>query len=273
MTTLAVAGQRNRYLKGALLVSGAGLLWSTTGALMRLAPHLDAWQFLFYRCIGMCAFLLLLSSPRRRSAPFARIAALGPGGAIMALALSVATTSFIFAIHATSVANALFFNSCTPLLSALLGALILKEPITAATAGAIALGLGGLSVMVAGEVDAGYLAGNLAALLSALGFAVCTICVRRGKSTDFDAAILGYSLLCVVAAAAAMIATSKPFLASPHEALVAFISGFGFMGLVWVWLMFGETPLGTTLAGGLIILAAVVAMALAGARQNFPAAA
>jgi len=36
-------------------------------------------------------------------------------------------------------------------------------------------------------------------------------------------------------------------------------------GPIWVWLLFGETPAATTLIGGAVILAAVVAMALAGA--------
>ena len=42
-------------------------------------------------------------------------------------------------------------------------------------------------------------------------------------------------------------------------------------GPVWVWLLFGETPAATTLIGGAVILAAVVAMALAGAGPRRPA--
>src|SRR5205085_10479721 len=106
----------SRYVRGALLVLAAGLMWSTTGAIMRLAPHLDTWQFLLYRCIGIVCAVGLLNYWRGRSHVIRKLVGLGPAGAVVTLSFCVSTAAFILAIKTTSVANALFLNSCSPIL-------------------------------------------------------------------------------------------------------------------------------------------------------------
>jgi drug/metabolite transporter (DMT)-like permease len=297
VSTTALGAPQGSYLRGALFVLAAGTLWSFTGAIMRFAPHLDAWQFLFYRCLGIVAAHLVFSGRRGRASILARLVALGRPGLVAIAALTLAAVGFIFALKTTSVANALFFASCSPLLSALLGALLLRERLTAVVVGAIALGSVGLLVMVAGEIKAGNLVGNAAAMLSALGFTVSGLCMRWRKGQDFDPAIFGFAVFCGLLAAALILGSGKPLLPPPLEALAAFANGFIFMGLgfalfvrgapdlpaagqtvlaqtetifgpIWVWLLFAETPLPTTLIGGAIILAAVVVMAVAGACRS-----
>ncbi|MBV9634744.1 MAG: DMT family transporter [Methylobacteriaceae bacterium] len=303
MSTLAAAHeQRSRYLRGAVFVLAAGLLWSTTGTIMRFAPQLDAWQFLFFRCIGILAAMNLYGYWQGRGPTLRRILALGPAGAVMTLSWTIAGAGFIFAIKTTTVANALFFNSCAPLLAAILGAVLLKEKLSSWSVAMIGLGLGGLAVMVAGELEAGKLVGNIAALTSALGFAVTTICLRWAPSRDFTPAIVSYAALTAAICAIITLAAGKSLLVPPFEALAGFCSGFLFMGLgfalfvrggpeipaagqsvlaqsetvfgpIWVWLLFAEVPLPTTLLGGAIVLAAVIGMALAGVgRTTLPAA-
>jgi DME family drug/metabolite transporter len=297
MTIRAAEPMRSGYLQGALLVLGAGLMWSTTGAIMRFAPHLDAWQFLFFRCLGIVVTIGLFGGLGRQGSVVRRFVALGHAGTIAAVALSLAAVGFIVAIKTTTVANTLLLNACSPILSALLGAALLKEKLGIAMLAAIALGLAGMAIMVVGEVQAGNLLGNAAALLAALGFAVSGVCMRWSPGTDFGPAILGYAVLCAAIAALAAVLSGSSLSPPPLEALAGFVSGCVFMALgfalfvrgaphipaagqavlaqtetifgpIWVWLLFAEAPLGTTLAGGAVVLVAVTAMAVAGRQQN-----
>ena len=62
---------------------------------------------------------------------------------------------------------------------------------------AIAIALGGVLVMVLGDTRQAALLGDLAALAAALGFAVFTILLRRGKSSDMMPAVLLSGLLSI----------------------------------------------------------------------------
>jgi drug/metabolite transporter, DME family len=278
----------------AFYVLAAGLTWSFTGVFLRLAPDLDSWQFLAWRNLGVaCAFALIMRSQGR--GPLApRFLATGRIGTIVAVALSVSSIAFIVAMKMTTVANALFLSSCSPLLAALLGRVILGERLTLAQAASVALGLAGLCVIVGGGLGAGSLAGNVSGVLTALGFGGASVAMRRGPRRDYSPAVFAYGLMASALSAAVCLARGATLIPSPPEILVAFGAGFLVMGLgfalflrgaphvpaagqtvlaqtetifgpTWVWLAFGETPAASALIGGVIILAAVVWMATAGA--------
>ena len=121
--TTAIAPQ-TRFVAGALSVLAGGLCWSFTGVFVRLAPHLDSWQFLVFRGLGVAAAFWLIGG---RRGSISGLRSLGALGLVATAALSVAAIGFIVALKMTSVATALFLSSCAPLLSALLGFLILGE--------------------------------------------------------------------------------------------------------------------------------------------------
>jgi DME family drug/metabolite transporter len=287
--TTAIAPQ-TRYVVGALSVLAGGLCWSFTGVFVRLAPHLDSWQFLVFRGLGVAVAFSLIGGRRGSLSGLRRLGALDLAATA---ALSVAAIGFIVALKMTSVATALFLSSCAPLLSALLGFLILGERLNARQIGAVALGFCGLAIILSGGFEAGRFAGDLWALACALSFAAVSICTRLAPRRDFGPAMIGYGVLSAAVAAAVCVSNGAPLTAPPLEALAAFAAGFLLIGLgftlflrgaplvpavgqtmlaqtetifgpVWVWLLFGETPRATTLIGGVAILAAVVAMALAG---------
>jgi drug/metabolite transporter (DMT)-like permease len=279
-----------RFLAAALSVLAGGLCWSFTGVFVRLAPHLDSWQFLVFRGLGVAVAFRLIGG-RPAMAALRRPDALG---LLTAAALSVAAIGFIVALKMTSVATALFLSSCAPLLSALLGYWILGERINRRQIGAVALGFCGLAIILSGGFEAGRIVGDLWGLACALAFATVSVCTRLAPRRDFSAAMIGYGALCASISAAVCLSEGVTLAPPPLEALSAFAAGFlligiGFMlflrgapsvpavgqtmlaqtetifGPIWVWLFFGETPPATTLLGGAVILAAVVAMAFAGA--------
>jgi drug/metabolite transporter, DME family len=194
----------------------------------------------------------------------------------------------------TTVANALFLSSCSPILAALLGRMILGEKLSLSQAASVALGLAGLGVIVGGGLEAGGLAGNVMGVLTALGFAGASVAMRYGPRRDYSPAVFAYGLMASVFSAGACLARGDVLVPSAPGALTAFAAGFLVMGLgfalflrgaphvpaagqtvlaqtetifgpIWVWFAFGETPAVTTLIGGAVILAAVVWMAAAGA--------
>ena len=272
----------------------AGLSWSFTGIFLRLAPHLDSWQFLVWRSLGVaCAFVIIVRATGTGSLG-ARLFAMGRAGALVVLALSLASIAFIIAMKSTTVANALFLSSCAPLFAAILGYATLGERLSLRQVASIALGFAGLSVIVGGAVEAGNLAGNVSAVLTALGFAGASVGMRLGQRRDYTPAVLGYGLVVCLLAACVCVVKGVTLFPPPLELLAAFVGGFLAMGVgfafflrgaphvpaagqtvlaqtetifgpIWVWLAFGETPAMATLIGGAIILAAVISMAATGA--------
>jgi drug/metabolite transporter (DMT)-like permease len=300
--SLTKAASDRGFLVGALFVLAAGLSWSFTGIFLRLAPHLDSWQFLVWRSLGVaCAFAIILRA-RGGGSLFARFVATGWVGAIVTAALCLASIAFIVAMKTTTVANALFLSSCSPLLAALLGYVVLGERLSLRQGASVALGVAGLAVIVGGALEAGSLSGNISALLAALGFAGASVAMRHGPRRNYSPAVFTYGLVACALSAGVCLAKGVSLIASPLEILAAFGAGFLVMGLgfllflrgaphvpaagqtvlaqtetifgpLWVWLAFGETPAAATLVGGAIILAAVISMAAAGASPPLPPAA
>jgi len=300
MTALGL-DQRSRsgFLRGALYILLAGLCWSFTGVFLRLAPHFDSWQFLAWRSFGIACVFAIIARVRGQGPPLTRLIAMGRAGAIVTCALCVASVGFIVAMKATTVANALFLSSCSPLLAAILGYFFLRERLSLWQASSVALGLAGLAIIVGGAFETGNLAGNFSAVLAALGFATASVSMRFGPKRDFSPAVFSYGILTFALSTIICIGEGAPLLSPPSEVLAALAGGFLAMGLgftfflrgapavpaagqtvlvqtetifgpIWVWLAFGETPAVTTLIGGAVILAAVISMAAAGASAPMP---
>jgi len=288
------------YRQGVLLVLAAGFIWSLMGLLIRLVGEVSTWHVLFYRSAGMVPVLWVMLWIRSGGAPLAALRRAGWAGLAGGACLVAAFACAIFAIQSTTVANAVFLFSATPLMSALLGRIFLGEAVRAVTWIAIAVALAGIFIMVREGLAAGAGAGNLAALASAAAFAVFTVLTRRPEMPDATPAILTGALLSILAAAAMIAAAGDSFAIPLPGALIALAMGAVILGIglsmfalagrvvpaaemsllallevilgpVWVWLFLGETASAGTFAGGAIVLAALVFNTLAG--QPRPAAA
>lgn len=285
------------YRQGVLLVLFAGLCWSSMGLGIRFIEAANAWQILFYRSLALAPFLCLVLAIRSGGNPFPGIRKIGPAGLIGALALVFAFTGGIFAIQATTVANAMFVFAVAPFLAALLGLLILRERVRTATWWAMSLALVGITIMVWEGISLGRISGNIAALIAALGFAVFTVALRWRKLDDvmpmvFLAAVLatimaamvcqfaGYSLtlsardiliamsLGVFQVGAGMVVYTMGSRIVPAAELALLSMTEVLLGPFWVWLFLGETAGTYTLLGGGVLLAALAGNALSGLRHK-----
>jgi drug/metabolite transporter (DMT)-like permease len=285
------------YRQGVVLIVAAGILWSLMGLLIRLIGDVGTWQVLFYRSVGMIPVLFAAIAIRSGGHPFRAIRATGLPGIISGASLIGAFAGAIFAIQSTTVANAVFLFSATPFLSALLGLVILREPVRLHTWIAIAIAMAGIFLMVRDGIAIGAGLGNAAALLSSLCFAVFTVLTRWGDMPDQMPAILIGAVLSSATAAAMIVAGGVGFAVPLPGMLIAMAMGAVILGLglsifalggrvvpaaemsllallevllapVWVWLFLGETTGSAILTGGAVVLAALVFNTLAAPRAR-----
>lgn len=289
----------DRDMRGVLLVFMAGVLWSTVGLGIRMIEEAQVWQILFYRSFSLSLLLYLVIRLRTGSSPIKRARDTGLPGIIGALSLVAAYTGGIYAVQTTSVANAMLLFASAPFMAAILGLLILREPVRHATWIAILLACAGIGVMVWDKSGGAAMAGNLAALGSAFGFAVFTITLRWGKSGEMMPAVFLSGLFAIVIMGMICLSLGLPLVISPRDTGIAlsmgvFQVGAGLilytlgsktvpaaeltllslaevvLGPLWVWLFLGEITTKNTMIGGAILLAAITGNALSGMRRKPP---
>jgi DME family drug/metabolite transporter len=284
---------------GILFVFAAGILWSTVGLGIRLIEDALVWQILLYRSISMSLFLYLLIRVRSGESPFVQIRRIGSPIYIAGLALVAAYSGGIYSIQNTSVANAMLLFATTPFIAAVLGWLLLREPVRAATWIAITVAIGGIAIMIADKSGSVALKGSLAALGSAFGFAVFTVALRWGRTGEMLPAVFLSGLLAIAITLAICIASGLSLFVSPNDGSIAM--GMGvlqvgaglilytlgsrsipaaelallslaevLLGPLWVWLFLGETASVNTLIGGAVLLVAITGNALSGMRRKPP---
>jgi drug/metabolite transporter (DMT)-like permease len=232
--------------------------------------------------------------------PADRLRRVGVAGVLGALGLVFAFAGAIFALQATTVANAVFLFAASPFFAALLGWLLLKEPVRPATWVAIAVAGLGMFIMVRDGLAGGATAGNFAAVMSAAGFAAFTLTLRWGRLEDMMPAVVLGGLFSMIVAAIVLGWRGEGLGVPVRDAAIAATMGAGMLATgmalytlgsrvipaaeltllsmvevllapVWVWLFLGETASAATFLGGGILLLAIAGNALSGVRRKVAA--
>ena len=295
MTTIPGSEPDRGRVTGRLWVLSAGLCMSLGGPIIRLADDSTPWQFLFYRSIGAAAIILVYFLVTRRPV-LELVRSAGMNGLVGGLGLAVAFTGYVWGVMHSTVANALFLISASPLVAAFLGWMVLRERVARSMWFAMFGVIVGVTIMIGEGLAEADLLGDLAALASAVGFAVFSVAIRRGRDTDMSPTILIGAAI-TTAFSAVMAAAGGTGLAAPMmdvglaAAYGVLVIGAGIFMLtigarnvpaaellvlsltevvfasIWVWLAFGEVPSILTLVGGLIILGSIGGQAVAGMRR------
>ena len=288
------AASAMRYLTGAALIMLAGVVWSVQGVLIRQLHEAGSWAVLFWRSFGMVPVLVLWIGPTRVLPALRQV---GWAGAAGGLGLVLAFGGAIVALQSTTVANAVLLFSASPFFAAVFGRVLLKEPVSLPTWGAILLAVAGILVMVGGvgQIGGGQVLGTAAALISAAGFAAFTVTIRWGHVDDMLPAVLLGGIFSAIAGAVAALIAGQTLAVPPFEAGLAF--GMGLVTLtggmylytkgsqvvpaaqatllslievllapVWAWAVLGETLSANSALGGAVLLTAVVLNAALGLR-------
>ena len=282
MTTATVALEESRrQRRGQIYVALAAVAWSTAGVLQRQLT-LDASTQVMGRAVFASAALLAYVAVVERGRVVEAFRSIGLAGVAVALCVATASASFITALNHTSVARVLFILAVSPVLAALLARVTLGEPITRRTGVAMALALAGIALMF-GSPGEGSLAGDGLSLVVALAFALMIVITRwRHDVSMAPATCLSQAILVV-----AFIPFASPGEIAGGDVVWLALLGIGQIGLgfalltvgarlipaaqvglitllevvlgpLWVWLALDERPSTLTLAGGAIVIIAIV---------------
>ena len=303
MTALTTARTRTvgAPVWSSVMALGAGAVWSLGALTARLAAHTNAWQYLIWRSIGIIVVIELLSVRTRGVAVTGSVLRRAyTSGWVMLVAcwsLLVASLGFVYALKNTTAANAAFLASITPLIAVILARLVLGERLTGVTIGAIAVAFIGLVITVAADVGVGNMRGNVAAVLSSVGFAAYTVCVRSDPHRDWSPVMPGYASMMIVLCGVVCSMTGRTVFppgadigwALVHGGILIVVGTLLFNAAsrdvpavamtvlaqtetvfvpLWIFLRFDEKPKAATLVGGAVILAAVLGKTVLDARPS-----
>jgi drug/metabolite transporter (DMT)-like permease len=278
--------ERRRAREGRLAILLAAVAWSTAGLGQRGLDASAVTQVAGRAFFAALALFALVLAMERRGTMRAFLG-MGRSGLAMTLFLAISSGAFLLALNHTSVANVLFMQAAAPMIAALLGWVLISEPVDGRTWAALLLAGAGVAVMAAGSLDAGIAAVGLPLLMTA-SFAVVIVIARHRRDVSMMPATCASQALVVVVCAPFVTLGS---VSGSDWAILAAL-GIGQMGLglafltigarlippaqvalisllevvlgpLWVWLAYGERPSSATLVGGAIVVAAVVVQAVA----------
>jgi drug/metabolite transporter (DMT)-like permease len=274
-----------RHRRGRSYVALAAVAWSTAGLLQR-ELSVDVATQLAGRALFAALGLLVYVALAERRGVWSSFRAIGSGGAAVVALLAVSSASFFVALNYASVANVLFMQALAPIIAAALGTM-LGEPVARRTWIAMGVALGGVAIMVGGPGGARAVGQALSLLMSASFAATLVITRHRREVSMAPATCLSQVLVFVLAAPFAGLAHVGSLDVSLLATLGICQIGLGFvfltiggrlipagevalitlleivLGPLWVWLALSEQPGGATLAGGVVVLAAVLVQARA----------
>ena len=180
---------RYSFLRGALLIVAAELMFSSMGAVVRhLSLELDNAQIVFFR--NLFSLLMLLPLMLRRG----RIGfktALPHYHLLRGLAGVGAMYCFFYALSNMPLANAMLLKMTAPLFIPIVALLWLKETLTRLVVGAVVVGFGGVALILLPDFETLGAVG-MVALFGGLLAAVAKTTVRKLSATEPTALTVFY---------------------------------------------------------------------------------
>jgi drug/metabolite transporter (DMT)-like permease len=278
------------HRRAVLLMIAAALMWSIAGVVSRHLEAARGFEVTFWRSAFNALALVIMLSWLRGPGPLWRSIS-GGGRALWlsGLCWCVMFTAFMMAISLTTVANVLVTMSVGPLFTALIARVVLGHQLAARTWWAIAVAGTGIAWMYGHQVSGGgsqHLMGVLVALCVPVAAAVNWTLLQHLRS-DANSDMLPAVLIGALMSALITLPMSWPFMATAHDLQLLALLGtvqlaipcllsvviarvlsapeislLGLLevvfGVAWAWLGAGEQPNAAVLAGGALVLFALV---------------
>ena len=264
--------------KGSLLAFVAVMFITPDSLLIRLSD-IETWGMLFYR--GAIPFVivlvgLLLFYRQNFINAFLKV---GTVGIFYAISFSICNITFIVSIQNTNVANTLIMIALAPMLSAILGAIFLKEMPSKGTWIAIFITFLAALFIFYDSLQVGNLFGNIMGFVTASGLAVNAVLIRYAKDRDLlPSAVMGklgvavfafffvenfnligtdqiyIPIMCIICVALPFVLVTIAPRFIPAEEVNLFFLLETIIGPIWVWLVVKEQPTFETIIGGAVII-------------------
>ena len=264
--------------KGSLLAFVAVMFITPDSLFIRLS-NIDTWGLVFYRG-AIPFFTVLIGMLLIYKLNFFKILfSSGHHGLIYIATFSVTNIAFVVSIQNTNVANTLVMIAMAPMLSAILGAIFLKEMPDSKTWIAIVITFFSAVYIFYDSLKLGNIFGDLLGLLTALGLAIGAVTIRSAKQKNLvPAAVVGklfvaifamvfiksydlvgndiyiVPLMCVMCVAIPFVLVTIAPRFIPAEEVNLFFLLETIIGPFWVWMVIKEQPSIETIQGGAVII-------------------
>ena len=264
--------------KGSLLAFTAVVFITPDSLFIRLS-NIETWGLLFYRGAipFITVFIALLIVYKANF--FKLLFSIGRPGIVYAVTFSITNITFLISIQNTNVANTLIMIAMAPMLSAVLGAIFLKENPDKKTWMAILITFLAAIYIFYDSIQLGNILGDIFGFVTALGLAIGAVVVRSAKEKNLvPSAMIGkllvavfalffvkdfelihtdifiVPLMCILCVAIPFVlVTIAPRFITAAEVNLFFLLETIF-GPIWVWLVIKEQPSLETIIGGIIII-------------------
>lgn len=267
-------------------------LWSSSGLFIKLV-HWQPLSIVCLRSTVAAVVLLAFVAWNRRSGAGPLLTGRLTALELLGAACYVATQmTFVTATKLTTAANAIFLQYTAPLYVLLFGWLLLRERPRRADWLTMPLIFLGLLLFLGDDLSLKGLTGNLLGVVSGVTLAGMTVCTRGQRGLPIRTFLIGMAAGALIGLPSLLGETFTPADAGMVVYLGVFQMGlaliFYSIGIrqvpaleatliltlepvlnpVWVFLVVGEAPGSLALVGALLVLAAVAARAVLGARNG-----
>ena len=264
--------------KGSFLAFVAVMFITPDSLFIRLS-NVDTWGLVFYR--GIIPFFTVLTGMLivYKLNFFRMLFTSGYHGLIFITTFSITNITFVVSIQNTNVANTLVMIALAPLLSAILGAIFLKEMPNSKTWIAIAVTFLAAVYIFYDSLQLGNIYGDILGFVTALGLAINAVTIRSAKKKNLlPAAVVGklfvaifamffietYTLIerdLIIVPLMSIMCVAIPFVLVtiaprfiPAVEVNLFFLLETIIGPFWVWMVIKEQPSLETIQGGSIII-------------------
>ena len=264
--------------KGSLLAFIAVIFITPDSLFIRLS-NVDTWGLVFYRGIipFFTVFLGMLIIYKLNF--FKILLSSGYHGLIYVGTFSITNITFVVSIQNTNVANTLVMIATAPMLSAILGAIFLKEPPDKKTWISIIITFIAIIYIFFDSLKLGNFYGDILGFITAIGLAVGAVTIRSAKSKNLvPAAVVGklfvatfalffiesfvlenkdliiVPLMCILCVAIPFVLVTIAPRFIPAAEVNLFFLLETIIGPIWVWMIIKEQPSVETLYGGTVII-------------------
>lgn len=306
---MSASGPAARPLSSTVLTHGRAvwlmvavtLMWATAGVVTRHLEHARSFEITFWRSFFTLAALLVILPVWQGRAVFAKIRRGGRALWISGVCWCVMFTAFMVALTLTSVANVLVTMALGPLLTALAARIFIGQRLPPRTWAAIVVAGLGIAWMYGTQLGDGLLAGTLVALCVPLAGACNWTVVQHAHAKGTEVDLVPSVLVGAAMSSLLTLPLARPFQANTHDvALLAFLGVFQLaipcvlsvlcarvlkapevallalleiiFGITLAWLGAGEAPSSSVLAGGALVIGALVFNEWLGLRDRRAAA-
>jgi len=267
----------NSHLKGLLIAFFGILILSPDAVLVRLADS-NSWTVLFWRGLFFAAGVVVILLLTYRSKAVNELINIGRGGMLIGLLTALGGTSFILAIHYTSIAKALVIISISPIMVAIVSLIMLKEKPALYTWISMIIVFIGIYIVMSGDRSGMNLMGNLFALTSVILGGFSFTLLRKYKNVNMvpamavngmaialvgfvfaDSLVLSSQSMLYILASGVVLAVSfslitiaPQYIPAPEVAM--FFPLGTVLGTLMAWIVLKEQPSSNALIGGSIVI-------------------